>query len=114
MFPSQPTIQVTEPRAPPAEVVPLDSGVSSQADGHQWSSTAPTDASAFPLPPVPQAGKARPPPSEVRLPPLAVPPAVPPTTLDGAVELVKQSNLLLYLTPRYPPSRLEYNPYSFK
>lgn len=105
---------MTEPRAPPSDVVPLDSGVASQVEPRHWSSTVATDASAFPLPPMPQTGKPRPPPSEVRLPPLAVPPAVPPTTLEGAVELVKQSNLLLYLTPRFPPSRLEYNPYSFK
>lgn len=105
---------MTEPRAPLAEVVPLDSGIPSQADAHKWSSTEPTDTSTFPLPPVAQVGKERPTPSEVRLPPLVVPPAVPPTTLEGAVELVKQSNMLLYLTPRHPPSRLEYNPYSFK
>lgn len=109
----QPTIQVTEPRAPPAEVVLLDSGVPSQADDSRSSST-PTDTSAFPLPPVPQVGKARPLPSEIRLPPLVVPPEVPPPSLEGAMELVKQNNMLLYLTPRHPPSRLEYNPYSFK
>ena len=99
----------------PTEVVPVDASARCQADAYKTSSsTSPTDVSAFPLPPVAQAGKARPPSMEVRLPPLVVPPSVPPTTLDGAVELVKQNNMLLYLTPRYPPSRLEYDPYSFK
>ncbi|KAK8381897.1 hypothetical protein O3P69_015122 [Scylla paramamosain] len=108
-----PTIQVTEPRAAPTEVVPVDASARCQADAYKTSSsTSPTDVSGFPLPPVPQTGKARAPSVEFRLPPLVVPPSVPPTTLDGAVELVKQ-NMLLYLTPRYPPSRLEYDPYSF-
>lgn len=120
----QPTIQVTEPRAPTSEgVAPellaldlkdVSPPKSSSATVRTSSSTSSTSGISTSLPLLERVPKPRPSPLELKLPPLVVPPVVPPATLAEAVELVRKSNMMLYLTLKHSPSELEYNPYSFK
>nr|XP_045596361.1 uncharacterized protein LOC123756998 [Procambarus clarkii] len=117
-----PTIQVTEPRVSASDSVPLELlSLDLQHTTLEYSSAPVRSSSSTSLAsgfsttslPLLEVGKPRLASTEVKLPPLLVPPVVPPSSLAEAVRLVRSSNMFLYLTLKHPPSHLHYNPYSF-
>ncbi|XP_069185131.1 uncharacterized protein [Procambarus clarkii] len=117
-----PTIQVTEPRVSASDSVPLELlSLDLQHTTLEYSSVPVRSSSSTSLAsgfsttslPLLEVGKPRLASTEVKLPPLLVPPVVPPSSLAEAVRLVRSSNMFLYLTLKHPPSHLHYNPYSF-